>query len=66
MKRFFSALVLVCALSGSTVAGDIPIPPAPPSCQIDCAKLTTTITTLEIPELIRVLAVDLLIEFLRP
>lgn len=66
MKRSLSALLLVCALSVPVLAGDIPIPPAPPPCQIDCPKSTTSTTTVTTPSPLRTFVIELLITLLRP
>lgn len=42
MKRSLPVLVLVCLLAVPVLAGDIPIPPAPPPCTENCPQQATT------------------------
>jgi hypothetical protein len=54
MKRALPVLLLVCALAAPVIAGDIPIPPAPPSCTENCPKQATSSSPIP-PEIILLL-----------
>lgn len=63
MKRFFSGMALVCLLSVSGLAGEIPVPPGPPpDCQENCTQSTTVVPISPVP----VWVIEILLTIIRP